>query len=367
MIRSLFSEVADRSVPWLSSVVLLAGLLFGAGACSHQEGPARDHIKFSHGSHMVLGASCLVCHGEAASPDAGTGAVGRPLMPAEDTCKGCHMEGEQAACTYCHTDPAHPSTYMPSDRDTRWRHSTHQAPQRGQCQRCHRSVGSEETVAGYRPDVPDMATCLGSCHQQQVRSFDCAYCHRDLSRFRMDQVSSVDHGSGWVRRHGRHARQDANLCTQCHEPTFCSDCHEASVGAPLELREPMRVYRDFVHRDDFLSRHPEEARLERGMCARCHGVSYCDDCHRQRGIGGSVAPGSPHPPGWLDPTSANGHARSARRDITLCAACHESDADTLCAACHRVGGPAGINPHPPGFAAGRDPLAHAVCRVCHLR
>ena len=348
----------------LRAVAVLA--LIALGACTHEEIAPRDQILFTHGAHLQSGATCLTCHANAANADQHVGARSRPLMPSEATCKSCHSEGEQARCAYCHSNPAAPQTYPLGESRVRWNHPTHTAPQRGQCQRCHRSAAGEESVMAFIPGIPDMANCEGSCHEEQMRTLDCSYCHYDLSQFRMDQVSSIGHGPGWVRRHGRRARQDARLCSQCHEPTFCSDCHEASVGGPLELREPTDVYRDFVHRGDFLARHPDEARLERGMCARCHGVSFCDDCHRERGVGGSVAPGSPHPPGWLDPMSPNGHGRAARRDITRCAACHEADAATLCTSCHRVGGAAGVNPHSPGFGAGRDPQAHAVCRVCHI-
>jgi hypothetical protein len=119
-----------------------------------------------------------------------------------------------------------------------------------------------------------------------------------------------------------------------------------------------------VHAGDFRARHAAEARLEQDACMRCHGPSLCDGCHDEMGVGGGVGADSPHPPGWLDPFSSQGHARAARREILTCAGCHDSDAEQTCVPCHRVGSVAG-NPHPPGFGLDLDPLRHGICRVCH--
>jgi hypothetical protein len=210
-----------------------------------------------------------------------------------------------------------------------------------------------------------MQTCTGSCHQDEMRELRCDGCHTDLYRYGIDEIALIDHGPGFLRRHGEPARADSRLCSQCHDPSYCEDCHLSAPGMQLEVIEPMLQHRDFIHRGDFISRHGIEADLERGTCARCHGTPFCDDCHQQSGVGGGVGAASPHPPGWLDPVSPFGHARAARRDLMSCVSCHEADAETTCVPCHRVGGVAG-NPHPPGFGAGIDPLLSGVCRACHV-
>jgi len=286
----------------------------------------------------------------------------RPLLPAESDCRGCHTDAERDTCNRCHTEPQRAGRYAEPQTDIHFDHAVHQQPSQGECVRCHAS--DAESELSYVPARPSMQSCTSSCHQEEMRTLDCERCHQDLSRYRIEDIAIIDHGPGFSRRHGTAAGADTALCTQCHDASFCEDCHLSAQGLPLELLEPTRQYRDFVHRGDFFSRHGVEAGLARGTCLRCHGVSSCDGCHRASGVGGGVAPGSPHPPGWLDPTSPFGHSRAARRDLLSCVSCHEADAETTCVPCHRVGGVAG-NPHPPGFGGGMDPHAVGVCRVCH--
>ncbi len=346
--------------------------------------PARDRIRFAHGPHLAHGMSCVRCHANAArGPDAGTEAgtegdldagvlpteelhaasVTRPLLPAESDCRECHTDPERDGCPRCHTEPQRAGGYADRDDDIRFEHASHESATRGRCVRCHRSEG--ETEASYVPTRPPMSTCTSRCHAEEMSSLDCERCHTDLHRFQITDVALIDHGPGFLRRHGIAARASAQLCTQCHDATHCEDCHVSGQGLSHEVIVPSAQHRDFVHRGDFEARHGVESGLERGTCLRCHGVSFCDGCHHAAGIGGGVGPGSPHPPGWLDPTSPFGHARAARRDLLSCVSCHEADAETTCVPCHRVGGVAG-SPHPPGFGGGMDPLAIGVCRACHV-
>jgi hypothetical protein len=360
---------------------VLAALLttvLALAACNTS--PPPDRIVFSHGPHLARGASCTDCHAAAAtreadapSEDAGAGATplahhpagehARRLLPSEESCRSCHDDAQRDRCSLCHTSPGAAQGYPEADDDIRFDHAQHAEPGEGACVRCH--GGGARSLAAFEAVRPPMETCTNSCHQEQMRALDCGPCHTDLGRYRLGEIALVEHGPGFLRRHGTPARTSEALCAQCHEPTFCSDCHLASPGLPLEVLDPSLVHREFIHRGDYLSRHAIEADLERGTCARCHGTSFCDDCHRLSGVGGSVAIGSPHPPGWLDPLSSFGHARAARRDLLSCVSCHENDAEATCVPCHRVGGVAG-NPHPPGFGGGRDPLVHGVCRACHV-
>ncbi|MCC7540279.1 MAG: hypothetical protein IT379_28935, partial [Deltaproteobacteria bacterium] len=342
----------------LAPIALPASLTLALVACSANPPPPRDSIRFSHGPHLAKSIPCTRCHARAsmteeeasaaaraaaadagaARPDGGAPAAARvtgpslgasnaPLLPSEAECRSCHTEGRQQECRFCHTRPQAAAGYPRPPTDIWFDHTSHLERTRGNCVRCHGRGVTDAVARGFQPRAPDMAACTSSgCHADDMRALRCSECHRDLHTYELEDLRSFRHPPGWARRHGRSARAETDLCGQCHEPTFCSRCHTSSPGMPLELVEPMGVDRDFVHRGDFVARHSTEARLERGTCARCHGVPFCDECHRTSGIGGGVAPSSAHPPGWVDPLSPNNHARAAQRDLMSCAACHESDA-----------------------------------------
>lgn len=347
-------------------IALLSLLL--VAACAPRSAPTGDEIRFAHGPHLRAGVTCLTCHA-GPSMDAGVdAAVTAPrrvdALPREAQCRGCHTRPEQQRCGYCHTQPQAPRTWRRPHRELIFDHGTHATRMQGGCVRCHGEGADDTQAARFEPRVPSMAACADSCHSRDMRALACARCHQSLARYSPDELALVRHPPGFARTHGVQARADERLCGQCHEPSYCARCHAASQGLPLATVEPMRAWREFIHRGDFLARHGGEARLDPSACVRCHAVESCDGCHRARGIGGSVAAGSVHPPGWLDPFSPRGHARAARRDLLTCVGCHESDATRTCAPCHRVGGAAG-NPHPPGFGAGMDAQRHGVCLACH--
>ena len=82
---------------------------------------------------------------------------------------------------------------------------------------------------------------------------------------------------------------------------------------------PERVDRLLIHRGDFIGRHAVEAMADSATCSRCHGSSFCSDCHATRGLislAGSPAL-DPHPPGFSDPRSAAFHGPVARRDMSI--------------------------------------------------
>jgi hypothetical protein len=345
----------NRALFLAAAVVVLAG-------CTRNGRPLRDEIKFAHGDHLGGDMSCVTCH-PGATEDAEPLAA---LVPPEEQCRDCHRERGEDRCGFCHTVPQEPATYARRDRRVRFDHRLHDEPMRGECVTCHASQSSQASLADFDVHLPPMATCTDECHAAEMRQLRCVPCHVDLHEYALAEIAIYRHPTGFLRGHAAAARTEQTLCTSCHEPSFCEDCHmSAPSPIALELVEPTNVTRHFVHRGDFRSRHALEARMEQGTCLRCHGVPFCDDCHTASGIGGGVAPGSPHPPGWLDPLSPRGHAAEARRDILSCASCHEADAERTCVPCHRVGGVA-PNPHPPGFGATMDPLRHGVCRVCHV-
>jgi hypothetical protein len=339
--------------PALAALVAIAVLV----GCGRPRSVDRDRIRFSHAPHAAAGVTCTACHADAARP----GAV---VLPPEARCRACHTRAPERRCAYCHSAPLAPQRYARADRELRFSHERHAPRVDGNCMACHGVGADTRTVRRFEPTIPTMDGCASRCHGEDLRALACARCHASLRRYAIDEVSVVRHGPGFARHHGAEARAAGPTCAQCHDPTFCARCHAAMPGLPVADLDPLSVTRDFVHRGDFMARHPEESRFGTVTCARCHGVDFCDGCHRASGVGGGVGPASAHPPGWLNPASPNGHAREARRNLLSCASCHESDATQVCVPCHRVGG-AAPHPHPPGFQAAIDARQHSVCTVCH--
>jgi hypothetical protein len=232
----------------------------------------------------------------------------------------------------------------------------------GQCVKCHAGV-----VEKGRPTLPAMAQCF-SCHEheKQWKQATCAPCHARADLERTLPQTFLQHDENFIRRHGVAARQETRLCQSCHSEAQCDSCHDVTQGLAVERRRPEQIERHFVHRGDFVVRHAIEAQSESARCARCHSVESCDSCHVARGVSGNRVNGrNPHPPGWVttDPNGKSLHGRDARRDIVLCASCHEQGSATNCIRCHKVGGSGG-NPHPGGWKSSQS-KSSGTCRYCH--
>jgi hypothetical protein len=177
-------------------------------------------------------------------------------------------------------------------------------------------------------------------------------------------VSDFSHQGDFLRTHGAMARQRAETCATCHDQTKCAECHAATTRPfKAEIQFPEEVESRFVHRGDFLSRHPIEAAADPASCRRCHGSGYCRSCHEFQGVAPGVAGGrNPHPSSFFAQ-----HGSAARQNIVACAGCHDQGAAAICVQCHRPGGIGG-NPHPPGWAGKHSPSdvsKNRMCRACH--
>jgi hypothetical protein len=354
---------------------LVAALLLCAAACARVGGAGgvgydqahpteSDQIRFSHSTHEKAKVNCLACHEEiydAKNLD------GRYLPP-EAKCLECHKDKkEQGNCAFCHRDPEHPGPYAPVVRGLRLSHAEHIERVNEDCSRCHKTL-TELTPSGST--VPPMSACT-QCHEHatELTNGTCNNCHVDLRRFALRPVSVFSHQGDFVRQHGPSARAAGEGCAQCHDQTFCADCHARTVALPIEAKFPERVTADFIHRADFLSRHQIEARADESLCRRCHGQSFCESCHTAENLTPRASnPRSPHPPDFSFPGSSNSHGPLARRDIAACAACHDQGARSICVDCHKVGGVGG-DPHPAGWTSHhpRDEInRNPMCLTCHL-
>lgn len=321
-----------------------------------------DEVRFPHARHKEAKVDCIACHETIF--DAKTMTAAR-FLPAEEKCLECHKEEkEKGKCGFCHKDAKLAAKWPARERTLQLSHAAHIERVKEDCSKCHTQLPEP----GKAAPPPKMAACLG-CHEHQAE-FDqarCDRCHVDLLRYPLKPIGAISHQVNWVRSHGRTARTASDTCAKCHDQSFCAECHAATVALPIEVKYPEEVNRDFIHRADFASRHPAEAKADSALCRRCHGSSFCESCHAANGLSSLAKdPRSPHPAGYAFPGTGR-HGRDARRDITTCAGCHDQGARSICVDCHAVGGVGG-NPHPRDFTKrhGKDELAtNATCAVCH--
>jgi hypothetical protein len=348
--------------PWL----LLAGasLTLACATLATRLGPElTDRLKIPHGKHGEAGVACDACHEKVASSPS----LAVSLIPAMDKCGECHEVGDDKTCGMCHTHPDSPEARARPNRHLNFPHDKHlaNAEIKGECARCHTAL--PEPAKPVDVVGPSMAVCT-ACHNHEA-DYDegrCSKCHQDLGRFQLRPVADFSHRGDFLKEHPLAARSTV-ACAQCHDQTFCTDCHAKTVAARAEVKFPERIGRLFIHRNDFVSRHTVEARADQARCQRCHGVSYCQSCHASQGLSSQGdTTRNPHPPGFgaAGPTS---HGPAARRDIVSCAACHDQGAASICVDCHKVGGVGG-NPHPTGWTTrhNADELKrNSMCLACH--
>jgi hypothetical protein len=377
-LRERFSVTARRAArlcAGLAAAAAAAALLVAATSCILVNGRSGDSLKFPLAPHAKWISACTVCHAEIDTQQ--VDATTRRAL--ESACLKCHG-AERSKCDFCHTDADSAGLFPDRERYLTFSHTDHLKRTKGDCSRCHGAVhesGAAPAAADARDDhptaIPGHTQCF-SCHQMKdlYEQLDCTTCHRGLFRFGLKPYEEFTHSVDFVRReHGEFVRSPANraLCSQCHEPTFCSECHaEQPLLRPSE-RHPERVAADYIHKGDYVSTHPWDARTDPASCLRCHGRTSCEDCHTSRGISerGARQAGATthfHGPGVLVRGSSDFHGSAARRDILSCASCHGEGASGNCVTCHAVGAFGG-NPHPPGFKSRLSRTGAPVCRLCH--
>jgi hypothetical protein len=322
---------------------------------------SRDHVKIPHARHAKAEVECVVCHEQVYDSEQ----LGDVAPAREQTCLTCHKERAKD-CSMCHTQVKARQAGTRSDQGLRMSHAKHIERTKEDCAACHKQLPEPVATDQTRPS---MDACL-ACHEHRAQ-FDagnCKVCHADLARYPLKPTSSFTHAGNFVREHMRPARAAPETCATCHDQTFCTDCHAKTVGLRVETKLPERVDRDFIHRNDFVTRHAIEGRADPVSCARCHGTSFCETCHTAQNLTPRGSnPRSPHPPGFAARGGAQFHGDAARVDINACAACHDQGPRSNCVACHKVGGIGG-NPHPPSFGARHDraeAMSAGNCTPCH--
>ena len=210
-----------------------------------------------------------------------------------------------------------------------------------------------------------LAECM-SCHRNDFRQIDSLKCHTDFREVKEKPLSLFSHRGNFLKKHAVVAKGDMVVCGHCHEQSYCAECHSRmSPETPAVLRsdEPDRW---LIHRGDFITRHPIEAKSDPTACLKCHRQDRCVTCHQQRGVAATGDAGGlgPHTDGWMRKGAHDFHGTAARRDVSSCAVCHDRGPDTNCVACHKVGG-AGGSPHPPGWSSRIEESRGQACVWCH--
>lgn len=314
---------------------------------------------FEHHAHLEKGINCRDCHaGIETAGDNG------PLhLPETRDCVRCHQKPhDERACSGCHGESHTRQSATMARESLKFTHAAHLPRLRGQCMRCHEGVTQD--AESVRPAMP---VCLG-CHEhkEQFATRNCDACHVDLPGEHVLPDSHMAHEGNFLRAHGAQALASRDLCASCHAERFCASCHGVTAAVlpeRLQFEDPMKPG---VHRAGFFARHANEARTQAGLCTTCHSPSSCEDCHAKRDVR-AVPAGrrSPHPPGWVGVRGErNEHGRAAWRDPLECASCHSGAGEALCVSCHHVGGPGG-NPHRPGWTSSARPTLDMPCRLCH--
>jgi hypothetical protein len=354
----------------LAEVARLAFVLVAACSSTAQrptpiEAP-RDQIRIPHDVHARAQVKCIACH-EGVYDEKVLGTAPSAL-PDEDTCLQCHKdEKAKGNCGFCHTDVQHATKPTLAEGTVRMDHAKHIDLVKEDCTACHKQLPEPFVV---ETTVPRMSDCLG-CHDHatEYARTECTSCHPSLNRLALKPLSDFSHQGNYIARHGADARSSAGTCAQCHDQTYCADCHAKTVSTRVEVKFPEAVGAEYIHRNDFLGRHSIEAAGNEASCRKCHGVSFCTSCHEAQNLTTTAAnPRDPHSVGWTIPGSSDFHGDAARRDIASCQSCHDQGPRSNCVTCHRVGGMGG-NPHPASWLSHHDHReisSNGMCTTCHF-
>ena len=220
---------------------------------------------------------------------------------------------------------------------------------------------------------------------------ECNACHEGSG-------ATLNHGAMWQKEHRLYAEKFPNNCKDCHQQSFCLDCHQGGgIDRDLHVSTFGVDYMPKSHRTDWKEIHPIRAFDDPNRyCYRCHDAkAFCQACHdkfnpndlrlasHRRGFSDiEVKQGGPNHsvfnvaqcptchPNSLVPVhqwSAE-HAKEARKNLTSCRSCH-SDGN-VCMKCHSAVSGLRVNPHPRSWSSIKGRLSSAsnnkTCLKCHL-
>lgn len=218
---------------------------------------------------------------------------------------------------------------------------------------------------------------------------DCNSCHKTSG-------VAPNHIGNWWEEHRLYAEKRPNNCADCHELSFCKDCHFGG-GLTTDLHKSTSGpdYMPRSHRSDWRELHPIKIYDDPRHCFRCHDErDFCNECHskfrpeelmplsHRKGFSQiqvtEVGPAHAvfnesqcqtcHPNSLLpEHRWSREHAREARKNLRTCQSCHpEGD---VCIKCHSARTGLMANPHPRGWdkISGklRSRSNERTCVICH--
>jgi len=157
-----------------------------------------------------------------------------------------------------------------------------------------------------------------------------------------------NHGAFFLAEHRLLAEKPTNNCADCHQQSFCLDCHNGG-GLETDMQKSLSrrgEYMPKTHRSDFISIHPVKAADNPRNCSRCHEASFCSDCHNRQiqrnrsrmSIKRFDAQSDHVPvfdsPGVLNASWVSFHSGEAKRNLQSCQSCHPQKSDCTNFLCH---------------------------------
>lgn len=200
---------------------------------------------------------------------------------------------------------------------------------------------------------------------KNIQMSECFDCHKNSN-------VQPNHDSGFIKEHRILAEKSGSNCIECHEQSFCLDCHIGG-GIDQDLKKSISTkgnYMPKTHRSDFISIHPVKAMDNPQNCYRCHEANFCESCHEKLPSKGTMKIKSHTPLGANNQTYWNDeHTKEVRRNLQSCSSCHPS-AD-VCVQCHSAKD-SGVNPHPKNWRSIKDSIRDKgnpdkTCKKCHLQ
>lgn len=351
--------------------LILAALMAGAAAACKSATPvSKDTAEqprsttFTHARHADV-AECTDCHGDTAKSTR----LGQAPLPGPAKCEECHDSKAPDA-------PGQAIRGLrpreANEHQINFNHADHLAriQDKNPCLACHKARPEPGPARSWAPPMQACTAC--HYHEEEVAQTKCQPCHVSLRRYALKPIEALagfSHDKNFTLAHRDLAKNSAATCAQCHDQTYCANCH-ATATAPVrpEIRFPEKVTANFIHRSDYVSRHQIEAAADPASCRKCHGSFFCESCHKEQGVSQQSlnSPGN-RPPSHLSGNWSTDHGRAARLNIVSCSGCHDQGAASICVQCHRVGGIGG-SPHPRGYTTQHrhsDIANNSMCRICH--
>ena len=110
-------------------------------------------------------------------------------------------------------------------------------------------------AAHVREEGEDLRYCL-DCHDAADENFPYRrYVHTPL----------------FSENHRHVANQSSRICSMCHKPSYCDNCHGVGIELKPSTKNQTRPDRRMPHTGDYLSRHRIDGRIDPVSCHRCHG------------------------------------------------------------------------------------------------